>query len=149
MEQMLQCPYDKNHKIRASRMQYHLAKCRENNPDMARGKLPCPFNACHVTYRAEMERHMCECPDRSRDLGHNESFLTSEENKALSSWQAPPPKENWEPDEAEESTAAPFVFGAWAPKALTCQSDDNPEKKKDPQKGRRNRRKKGKQEKNL
>ena len=26
---MVQCPYDKNHKIRAARFEYHIIKCKQ------------------------------------------------------------------------------------------------------------------------
>ncbi|TKC52660.1 hypothetical protein EI555_004517 [Monodon monoceros] len=64
-EKLLQCPYDKNHQIRACRFPYHLIKCRKNHPDIANKLATCPFNARHQVPRAEISHHISSCDDKS------------------------------------------------------------------------------------
>lgn len=46
------CPYDETHRIRRSRMVYHLTKCSKqyklNVWDANKKKKQCPYNACHI-----------------------------------------------------------------------------------------------------
>lgn len=93
-EALVQCPYDKAHQIRVSRLPYHLVKCQrvsgaprgrdarcrpglpsraqrllllrfpQNNPQVARSMEICPFNARHRIPRAELQRHIACCPDQ-------------------------------------------------------------------------------------
>uniref|UniRef100_A0A669QAM6 CHHC U11-48K-type domain-containing protein n=1 Tax=Phasianus colchicus TaxID=9054 RepID=A0A669QAM6_PHACC len=63
-EALVQCPYDKAHQIRVSRLPYHLVKCQRNNPQVARSMEICPFNARHRIPRAELQRHIACCPDQ-------------------------------------------------------------------------------------
>ncbi|XP_059835887.1 gametocyte-specific factor 1-like isoform X3 [Hypanus sabinus] len=63
-EDLLQCPYDKSHHIRACRFPYHLVKCRKNFPDIARKLESCPFNARHCIPKAEMMHHIMNCVDK-------------------------------------------------------------------------------------
>uniref|UniRef100_A0A8C9G491 CHHC U11-48K-type domain-containing protein n=1 Tax=Pavo cristatus TaxID=9049 RepID=A0A8C9G491_PAVCR len=63
-EALVQCPYDKAHQIRVSRLPYHLVKCQRNNPQVARSLEICPFNARHRMPRAELQRHIACCPDQ-------------------------------------------------------------------------------------
>jgi len=62
-EEMIPCPYDKVHMIRAKRMQYHLMKCRKNyiGSDFA----VCPFNARHEMPKPELRFHLANCPDKA------------------------------------------------------------------------------------
>eukprot|EP00058_Branchiostoma_floridae_P019528 XP_002605018.1 hypothetical protein BRAFLDRAFT_124130 [Branchiostoma floridae] len=106
------CPYDSNHKIRASRMPCHLMKCRRNyaHNDMR----TCPFNARHVVPIGEHRHHIANCPDR-KVLDVHTSQETEDQDggyfkgctavPAYNSWEAPPPEENWE-QEAEHHNAA-------------------------------------------
>jgi hypothetical protein len=61
-ESLVQCPYDKIHRIRLKRLPYHLQKCRRNY----KGErfLVCPFNARHELPRLEYEHHLVHCEDR-------------------------------------------------------------------------------------
>uniref|UniRef100_A0A803TID5 CHHC U11-48K-type domain-containing protein n=1 Tax=Anolis carolinensis TaxID=28377 RepID=A0A803TID5_ANOCA len=89
-EKLLQCPYDKNHQIRASRFPYHLVKCKKNNEKIAKQLVTCPYNARHRIPKDEFNSHIEIC----------ESKISSEVNK-----------EDWEAD-ADEASVSPFVFGA-------------------------------------
>ncbi|XP_069882561.1 gametocyte-specific factor 1-like isoform X1 [Dipodomys merriami] len=63
-ERLLQCPYDKNHKIRSCRFPYHLVKCRKNHPDIAAKLATCPFNARHLVPRDQLSEHIATCMDK-------------------------------------------------------------------------------------
>ncbi|XP_048449627.1 gametocyte-specific factor 1, partial [Rhincodon typus] len=78
-DDLLQCPYDKNHQIRACRFPYHLVKCRKNFPDKARNLESCPFNARHRIPKAEMKHHITICADKKvieEDFDEDESRET-------------------------------------------------------------------------
>lgn len=61
-DDLLECPYETAHMIRAKRMQYHLLKCRQNHNCQDMGR--CPFNASHEVYKVELRYHMGVCEDR-------------------------------------------------------------------------------------
>ncbi|XP_053147313.1 gametocyte-specific factor 1-like isoform X3 [Hemicordylus capensis] len=63
-DKLMQCPYDKNHKIRACRFPYHLVKCRKNHPDIVQQLATCPFNARHQVPREEIRQHISSCDDK-------------------------------------------------------------------------------------
>ncbi|KAL8164071.1 UNVERIFIED_CONTAM: hypothetical protein K2H54_045251 [Gekko kuhli] len=71
-EKLMQCPYDKNHQIRACRFPYHLVKCRKNHPDIVQQLVTCPFNARHQVPRTEISQHISSCDDKrfiEQDIG--------------------------------------------------------------------------------
>ncbi|XP_062888972.1 gametocyte-specific factor 1-like [Mobula hypostoma] len=109
-EDLLQCPYDKNHHIRACRFPYHLVKCRKNFPDIARKLESCPFNARHCIPKAEMMHHIMNCVDKKVI---EEEFVFNAQGKPYdipqSAWQCPPPEEDWDKDEDESSGT--FIYG--------------------------------------
>uniref|UniRef100_UPI00398EE4D6 gametocyte-specific factor 1-like n=1 Tax=Pristiophorus japonicus TaxID=55135 RepID=UPI00398EE4D6 len=109
-EDLLQCPYDKNHHIRACRFPYHLVKCRKNYPDKARNLESCPFNARHRIPKAEMKHHITNCVDKKTIEG---DFVSNAQRKPceipLSTWTCPPPEEDWEKDDDESSGT--FIYG--------------------------------------
>ncbi|KAI8501227.1 factor 1 [Branchiostoma belcheri] len=104
--ELIICPYDKVHLVRASRMPYHLMKCRRNytSNDMR----TCPFNARHVVTIGEHRHHILNCPDRKvleDHASHAQSMDDGEEGSyfkgctavpAYNSWEAPPAEEDWE-----------------------------------------------------
>uniref|UniRef100_A0A182WFH5 CHHC U11-48K-type domain-containing protein n=1 Tax=Anopheles minimus TaxID=112268 RepID=A0A182WFH5_9DIPT len=61
-DEMMTCPYDKNHVIIRHRMPYHLVKCKKQH-EKARTMQSCPFNAMHVISKTEMKEHIATCPD--------------------------------------------------------------------------------------
>uniref|UniRef100_A0A8C5S538 CHHC U11-48K-type domain-containing protein n=1 Tax=Laticauda laticaudata TaxID=8630 RepID=A0A8C5S538_LATLA len=63
-ERLVQCPYDKNHQIRASRFPYHLVKCKENNGKIARKLATCPYNARHRIPKEEFNSHLENCENK-------------------------------------------------------------------------------------
>lgn len=58
-----ECPFDKSHKIAASRFQNHLIKCRKSHPDKDKLLETCPYNATHRYSPDEKIQHLLECPD--------------------------------------------------------------------------------------
>ncbi|XP_047575771.1 gametocyte-specific factor 1-like [Lutra lutra] len=111
-EKLLQCPYDKNHQIRACRFPYHLIKCRKNHPDVANKLATCPFSARHQVPRAEISHHISSCDDKScieQDVV-NQTRNLGQETLAENTWQCPPCDEDWDKD-LWEQTSTPFVWG--------------------------------------
>ncbi|KAL4218137.1 factor 1-like [Mactra antiquata] len=62
-EELLECPYDKTHMVRAKRFQYHLMNCRKNYVKNDYEK--CPFNAKHHIPKPEFRHHLANCPDKA------------------------------------------------------------------------------------
>eukprot|EP00057_Strongylocentrotus_purpuratus_P033361 XP_791128.1 PREDICTED: uncharacterized protein LOC586246 isoform X1 [Strongylocentrotus purpuratus] len=61
-DELIECPYDKVHRIRLSRFPMHLLKCRKNY--VGREMYTCPFNACHLVPAPEARHHIANCPDK-------------------------------------------------------------------------------------
>ncbi|XP_038020243.1 gametocyte-specific factor 1 isoform X1 [Motacilla alba alba] len=61
---LVQCPYDRSHQVRVSRLPYHLVRCQQNNPQVSRTLATCPFNARHRVPRALLRAHVTSCPDK-------------------------------------------------------------------------------------
>ncbi|XP_053313708.1 protein D7-like isoform X2 [Spea bombifrons] len=108
-EGLLQCPYDKNHMIRPCRFPYHLVKCRENNPSVAKVTATCPYNARHRVPKRELQLHMSTCENRV-SLDNLPAMMQPED--ASSAWQSPPCEENWEEEESSEAKT-PFVLNGF------------------------------------
>ncbi|XP_032992847.1 gametocyte-specific factor 1-like isoform X1 [Lacerta agilis] len=106
-ERLVQCPYDKNHQIRACRLPYHLVKCRKNNQKIARELATCPYNARHRVPKQELKLHIASCENKvSPEVLEVTSSRGDPKNriKEVTAWQCPPPEEDWE--------AATLVRGA-------------------------------------
>ncbi|XP_067391146.1 gametocyte-specific factor 1-like [Emydura macquarii macquarii] len=123
-ERLIQCPYDKNHQIRACRFPYHLVKCRENNEKIAKELATCPYNARHKVSKQELQLHISTCTDNS---GPELFSVTSmpfgpkkEQKETPRSWQCPPCQEDWEADAQECAAASPFVLGSNANYTLSA-----------------------------
>ncbi|XP_020634523.2 gametocyte-specific factor 1 [Pogona vitticeps] len=108
----MQCPYDKNHQIRACRFPYHLVKCRKNHPDIVQQLVTCPFNARHQVPREEISQHISSCDDKRRveqDIASQVDNNRREIN-VVSTWQSPPCEEDWDKDLMDQKSTA-FVWG--------------------------------------
>ncbi|KAH0628988.1 hypothetical protein JD844_010692 [Phrynosoma platyrhinos] len=100
-DKLLQCPYDKSHKIRACRFPYHLVKCRKNHPTIVQKLVTCPFNARHQVPREEISQHISSCDDKrciEQDIANQVNNHRREVN-VISSWQSPPCEEDWDKGE--------------------------------------------------
>uniref|UniRef100_A0A665SXP4 Zgc:56699 n=1 Tax=Echeneis naucrates TaxID=173247 RepID=A0A665SXP4_ECHNA len=98
-DKILQCPFDKNHKMRASRFPYHLIKCRKNHPKLASELKPCPFNARHLVPGHEMTHHIETCQNRISveseecEISFGSLLLSQVPNNA---WVKPNMTEDWD-----------------------------------------------------
>ncbi|KAL1468642.1 hypothetical protein MTO96_041348 [Rhipicephalus appendiculatus] len=65
---LVQCPYNPNHKVKQTRIDIHVSKCRREvgSPCLR----PCFFNPDHLvpSKASEFRRHLETCPDRSSTL---------------------------------------------------------------------------------
>lgn len=61
--ELLQCPYEKAHRIQAHAMSKHLFKCRKNHPNQK--FVSCPFNESHRVAALELKLHAQNCEDRA------------------------------------------------------------------------------------
>ncbi|XP_061386375.1 uncharacterized protein LOC133321298 [Musca vetustissima] len=59
---MVECPYNKAHRMLRKRLQSHLLKCRLQYPNVELRK--CPFNLSHLIPEPEFTHHATNCPDR-------------------------------------------------------------------------------------
>uniref|UniRef100_A0A8C0T3B0 CHHC U11-48K-type domain-containing protein n=1 Tax=Canis lupus familiaris TaxID=9615 RepID=A0A8C0T3B0_CANLF len=64
-EALERCPYDPNHRMPASRLQYHLASCRKKNLKIAKKMANCKYNACHVVPIKRLKEHEVNCVNRT------------------------------------------------------------------------------------
>ncbi|XP_062562668.1 gametocyte-specific factor 1 homolog [Armigeres subalbatus] len=60
---LLECPYEKAHRIQAHAMSKHLFKCRKNHPNQK--FVTCPFNESHRIAAPEIKFHTQNCEDRA------------------------------------------------------------------------------------
>ncbi|XP_066566484.1 gametocyte-specific factor 1 isoform X2 [Amia ocellicauda] len=126
-EKLLQCPYDKNHLIRACRFPYHLIKCSKNHPKLASELKTCPFNARHLMPKNELSHHMTNCADRcniqSDKAGSAE--VPCKWQVPLSTWQCPNNEEDWDKD-ADDVPPQPFIWGV-STSTINKINEDKPE----------------------
>lgn len=54
------CPYNPNHVMKSSRIQYHIAKCEKNYPTW----VACHYNHCHRMPADKLAAHLPVCPNR-------------------------------------------------------------------------------------
>ncbi|CAL8319583.1 unnamed protein product [Merluccius merluccius] len=112
-DKLLQCPFDKNHQIRACRFPYHLIKCRKNHPKLAQALKTCPFNARHLIPKHEMTSHTATCVDR-KSVGSDEPNA-DEQRKwqvPVSTWRTPRADTDEDWDKEADDSAVPFIWGA-------------------------------------
>ncbi|XP_059347129.1 gametocyte-specific factor 1 [Ammospiza nelsoni] len=127
---VVQCPYDRSHQVRESRLPYHLVRCQQNNPQVSRTLATCPFNARHRVPRALLRAHVASCPDKlPLELPPGVSPGVSqlcpltavpcvpadpEEDmaKTAHTWQPPPCQEDWDAElsELELEEPPPFIL---------------------------------------
>ena len=76
-EKLVQCPYDKLHKVREDRLQFHLIKCKRQNLD--KDFVICPFNTTHHMPKEEYDKHEEICPDKKIMLRNSKALSESDE----------------------------------------------------------------------
>ncbi|XP_064330522.1 gametocyte-specific factor 1 isoform X8 [Phalacrocorax carbo] len=113
-EALVECPYDKSHRVRGSRLPYHLVKCQRNNPRLARALAACPFNARHRVPQAKLQSHIATCPDKHQpDLPHEVDTSCGNRMKqpeVPTAWQGPPCQEDWEAELEDLEDPPPFIL---------------------------------------
>ncbi|EAT41705.1 AAEL006678-PA [Aedes aegypti] len=60
-DELVTCPYNKEHRIIRYRLPYHIIKCKKQY--VGKQLEPCPFNAMHLVDKNEMTAHIKDCPD--------------------------------------------------------------------------------------
>ncbi|XP_054505003.2 gametocyte-specific factor 1 isoform X3 [Agelaius phoeniceus] len=104
---LVQCPYDRSHQVRVSRLPYHLVRCQQNNPQVSRTLATCPFNARHRVPRALLRAHVTSCPDKlPLELPPEPEDMT----KTAHTWQPPPCQEDWDAELSEQELEEPPPF---------------------------------------
>ncbi|XP_062871854.1 gametocyte-specific factor 1 [Trichomycterus rosablanca] len=110
-DKLLQCPYDKNHQIRACRFPFHILKCAKNHPKLASELKTCPYNAKHIMPKHELAHHIENCEDKGLVTLEDESN-TDVHRKfrvPVTTWTNHASEEDWE-NEADNQ-AETFVWG--------------------------------------
>ncbi|ETE58284.1 Gametocyte-specific factor 1, partial [Ophiophagus hannah] len=95
-ERLVQCPYDKNHQIRARHFPYHLVKCKENNEKIARKLATCPYNARHRIPKEEFNSHLENCENKIALDVSNRATNLNMGIKEETGVQCSPSQEDWE-----------------------------------------------------
>ncbi|XP_033927449.1 gametocyte-specific factor 1 [Melopsittacus undulatus] len=121
-ESLVQCPFDGSHRVRASRLPYHLVRCERNHPQLARSLATCPFNARHRVPQPELRRHVTECPDRRHEM--ELPPLKSSQQPEVP-WKAPPCQEDWEAELSGLEDPEPFILNPCS-KELLLPWDSSP-----------------------
>lgn len=126
-EELMICPFDEVHKIKAKRFQHHLLKCRRNHPD--KDFVSCPFNAKHLMLRSELKHHVIRCPDRSAIEQYNykgnekdeDGFFFKGDTSVPTYYHSEkledPLSENW--DDEDDNLQRPELIGNVPPIART------------------------------
>nr|XP_021410660.2 gametocyte-specific factor 1 [Lonchura striata domestica] len=109
---LVQCPYDRNHQVRVSRLPYHLVRCQQNNPQVSRALATCPFNARHRVPRGHLRSHVSCCPDKlPLELPPDPEDTAGPAWAPAQAWQPPPCREDWDAELGElEQEPPPFVL---------------------------------------
>lgn len=59
-EKLVECPFNKSHKVKANYLQFHIVRCMKQYPTYT----ACPYNACHRVDKKDLAKHMSTCPDQ-------------------------------------------------------------------------------------
>lgn len=73
MDELMECPFNAQHRIIRHRMPIHIVKCKKsyNGPPLE----TCPFNAMHMLPKANMSAHLMNCPDYILAMGATDDSL--------------------------------------------------------------------------
>ncbi|XP_017019195.1 gametocyte-specific factor 1 homolog [Drosophila kikkawai] len=102
---LVECPFDKSHRLLPSRLAVHLIRCSRNYPSSK--QVSCTLNTTHIHTVAEMTTHIETCPDRSK-LHHfmNPVKLPPAESQpanfcvdSAEDWDAEPPAPTYDPQD--------------------------------------------------
>ncbi|XP_017126792.1 gametocyte-specific factor 1 homolog [Drosophila elegans] len=93
---MVNCPYNKEHKMLRKKLQQHILKCRVIYKDTVQLMI-CPFNKAHLIPEPELYQHTKSCEDRKIIVQYQTSaaaVLTEDTRHAKIE-----SEENWDDDE--------------------------------------------------
>lgn len=79
-DELLQCPYEKAHRIMPPAMSKHLFKCRKNHPNHK--FVTCPFNESHHVPAPELKLHVQQCEDRANFETYKYNIATPNTSQA-------------------------------------------------------------------
>lgn len=60
-EKMVECPFDRNHKLKSNYLQFHIVRCMKNYPN----HVACPFNSLHRIEKSKLKEHIKTCSEQS------------------------------------------------------------------------------------
>ncbi|XP_023238374.1 protein D7-like isoform X1 [Centruroides sculpturatus] len=95
------CPYNPAHRVKSSRFQAHVIKCREKFQSV--NKQVCPYNARHYVSESEFQHHLATCSDKEAvdkkviDLSKDSTFKGRTAVPSYFGYKLPE-EENWEND---------------------------------------------------
>lgn len=120
------CPYDPNHRIPASRLQYYLASCKKKNPKIAKKMANCKYDACLVVPIKRLKEHEAHCVNRT--VVDDEPLNLLKMTQVLKEMKTTPMPAIrllslmvWNVDHMHRFPS--FALGAFAPEMLVCESD--------------------------
>lgn len=67
---LLDCPYDRSHKIAPRRQQFHVKSCPSQFKSSASCMTTCRYNSGHIVRKDQMDLHLSRCPDFRSHLRH-------------------------------------------------------------------------------
>lgn len=79
-DELVSCPFDKNHVLLRSRIHYHIVKCRKNHLNIE--KIVCPYDATEYLYPEEFATHLFQCKQKTAITRSNYSLKATLEKKA-------------------------------------------------------------------
>uniref|UniRef100_A0A8C6EVK4 CHHC U11-48K-type domain-containing protein n=1 Tax=Marmota marmota marmota TaxID=9994 RepID=A0A8C6EVK4_MARMA len=118
-EDLKTCPYVLNHRMPASRLQYHLASCKKKNPKIAKKMANCKYNACHVVPIEWLKEHEANCTERTAVMMSHLIF----QRLVLQI----PDTDMWNEDNMHHSPS--FILQTFTPKLQVCESEPRELKK--------------------
>ncbi|XP_012286297.1 uncharacterized protein LOC105702916 [Orussus abietinus] len=104
---IITCPYDPVHRIRKSRMQVHLVKCRKNHLGLP--KVNCPYNATHIINQVEYKYHLSVCDSAGSVVEHlcpvgHQNQISIVPVEEVQNIVLPPSSEDWDQEPPPRST---------------------------------------------
>ncbi|NWZ95031.1 GTSF1 factor, partial [Nesospiza acunhae] len=111
---LVQCPYDRSHQVRVSRLPYHLVRCQQElGPGSAGvwglGSAGIGAGVSSRVPRALLRAHVTSCPDKlPLELPPDPEDMA----KTAHTWQPPPCQEDWDAElsELELEEPPPFIL---------------------------------------
>uniref|UniRef100_A0A1A9W8I0 CHHC U11-48K-type domain-containing protein n=1 Tax=Glossina brevipalpis TaxID=37001 RepID=A0A1A9W8I0_9MUSC len=107
-DDMVECPYNKLHRMLRKRLAKHLIKCRVYYRDVELQK--CPFNNTHLVPDPEFINHVNNCPDRKLITQHK--FVVEPKLDDRPKQKPVETDENWDSIEVEDYDPKKYLKSA-------------------------------------